>query len=270
MATRGTITCAYCSNPIPAGVSTCPTCSAPAPPRPEHDQAPAPPPQQVVIGPGVPHPVSSPQRWPGQPRPPGSGFGGPPQSFAPPPVQVFYNPPAQPKRRGCVVALAALIALAGVGVAIFMNAARSPGGASVASGVPEPIQLNQVLAGELTTFTTRRLYQLTVTEPTQVMISATSTWDNYLEVHMGPDASGMLLYQDDDSGGSRNALINALLAPGVYTIVVRPFSRATGAFTLNVTGYSAMPRPPPGPYGYPGGPDPSAIAPQLYPQLPVQ
>jgi hypothetical protein len=99
---------------------------------------------------------------------------------------------------------------------------------------PTPIMLNQTLQGELTTLHTYRLYALTIDQPTQVQISATSSFDNYLELYLGDSQSPMM--QNDDGGSGLNALITATLAPGNYYVLLRPFSEGTGAFTLSVMG----------------------------------
>jgi hypothetical protein len=160
-----------------------------------------------------------------------------------------------------------LIVLGGVGFAVWTSTSRTVAPTGCASTPPTPIQLNQVVQGELTTFHTRRAYELSLAQPTQVTIAATSSWDNFLELYLG--SSGQIFLQDDDSGGGRNAMISAMLAAGTYTVVVRPFSNATGPFSLTVSGFSTTATTVPAyPYPYPQ-PPPQAYPPVM-PGMPAQ
>ena len=97
--------------------------------------------------------------------------------------------------------------------------------------------LNETLHGELTTFHNFRLFELALTQQTQVTISVQSEWDNYLELFEGESEQAMLT--DDDGGQNLNALITTVLNPGVYYISVCSYNDSTGDFSLSVTGVPA-------------------------------
>ncbi len=127
-----------------------------------------------------------------------------------------------------------IVVLGAVGVGVYSSIFGWGLPSGCVSEPPTPITLNGTAQGEITTFHTYRLYELAITSQTQVSIAASSTYDNYLELYLGESDQAML--QNDDGGNGFNALISTTLAPGMYYILIRPFSDGTGPFTLTVTG----------------------------------
>jgi hypothetical protein len=97
-----------------------------------------------------------------------------------------------------------------------------------------PIVLNQPVSGELTGFRTNQVYELALGQATAVTISVNGDFDNYLELYRENESNPFI--EDDDSGSGLNAQLSSVLQPGIYYILVRPFSSGTGHYTLSVMG----------------------------------
>lgn len=81
-----------------------------------------------------------------------------------------------------------------------------------------------------------KYYKFTLSGSSKVTIDLESEVDTYLYLIEGPEASGSVISEDDDSGNLSNSRIVAELSAGTYTIEATTFaSAATGTFVVSVT-----------------------------------
>ena len=104
-------------------------------------------------------------------------------------------------------------------------------------------------------------YSLTLDEAALVTISLVSDVDTYLFLREGTGPAGAILHENDDnaSDGTANSQIAEKLVAGSYTIEATTYSpRATGDFTLSISGLPGEVAPPPEPPDPEPMPDPIA------------
>ena len=174
-----------------------------------------------------------------------AGFGGaPPGGPVPRPVYVpppQYAVPPSSGGPGKVIAIVAAVAvvlilgMVGVGVVAYLGVRGGDGvGGGIGGGDVVPLALNVPAVGVLTGSSQRQVYELAIAEPTLVTIAVDGSFDNYLELYRDGEPTPFL--EDDDSGPGLNAQLSTHLTPGVYFVLVRPFSSATGTFTVTASG----------------------------------
>ncbi|NWG18642.1 MAG: PPC domain-containing protein [Chloroflexi bacterium] len=106
----------------------------------------------------------------------------------------------------------------------------------------QPIEYTQVVEGTLADESVT-IYRFRGQQGDVITLSADSnTFDAYLSL-LQPDAANLPLAEDDDSGGSRNALIGpyTLLTTGDYFIAVRSYDDGSGPYTLRLSRATLMP-----------------------------
>ena len=85
-----------------------------------------------------------------------------------------------------------------------------------------------------------KYYTFTLLGSSKVTIDLESEVDTYLYLIEGPEATGSVISEDDDSGNLSNSRIVAELSAGTYTIEATTFSAAeTGSFVVSVESISA-------------------------------
>lgn len=99
------------------------------------------------------------------------------------------------------------------------------------------VAIGDTVSGELTASSPSATYSIDAHAGDELTFSVTSdAFDSYLTLL---DAGGASLATDDDSGGDKNASIQAFVVPedGTYSIKVESYNQvSTGAYTLTVTG----------------------------------
>ncbi len=90
-------------------------------------------------------------------------------------------------------------------------------------------------SGELTLLHPRRTVRFQTSRLGHVVIETRSGLDLYLELARVDGEALRYLAEDDDSGEDLDARIDTSLAPGTYTIIVRPYGATTGPFVLSIT-----------------------------------
>jgi hypothetical protein len=122
----------------------------------------------------------------------------------------------------------------------------SSGGASSTPSLPaaEPVSVNSRISSSLVDGQERRLYRFVITQHTMVTLELHSDYDNYLELYDGSAITRIAT--DDDSGEGLNARLVSALGPGIYHVLVRPYSSGRGPFTLTILapGEPSAPNPP--------------------------
>ncbi|MFQ3673307.1 MAG: PPC domain-containing protein, partial [Aggregatilineales bacterium] len=99
--------------------------------------------------------------------------------------------------------------------------------------MPEDIAPDQPLTGEITNNQPQRFYRFSAREDDVIdilMARTSGSLDAYLILQ---DMNGRTLFQDDDSGGGKNAAINGFRIPadGSYIIIAQRFEGANGSTT---------------------------------------
>ena len=85
-----------------------------------------------------------------------------------------------------------------------------------------------------------KYYKFTLLGSSKVTIDLESEVDTYLYLIEGPEATGSVISENDDSGNLSNSRIVAELSAGTYTIEATTFSAAeTGSFVVSVESISA-------------------------------
>lgn len=99
--------------------------------------------------------------------------------------------------------------------------------------IPETIEPDRPVLGEITNNQPQRYYRFSANEDDVIdilMARTSGSLDAYLVLQ---DMNGRVLFQDDDSGGGKNAAINGFRIPqtGNYIIVTQRFEGASGTTT---------------------------------------
>ncbi len=104
-------------------------------------------------------------------------------------------------------------------------------GIGASSVMPELVEPDQPVTGEITNNQPQRYYRFSAREDDVIdilMARTSGSLDAYLILQ---DMNGQTLFQDDDSGGGKNAAINGFRIPqnGSYIIIAQRFEGANGS-----------------------------------------
>jgi hypothetical protein len=103
------------------------------------------------------------------------------------------------------------------------------------TGVPVSAALDDgSRLGALSLLGQRQTHELTITEPSVVVIETHSGLDLFLELDQMTGDTPTRIVEDDDSGEGTEARIIRRLEPGTYRITVRPYGATTGPYRLSI------------------------------------
>ena len=149
------------------------------------------------------------------------------------PVQPMTTPPPTTGGGGgsskliFIMVGVALLGVIGAIIPMLMFSGMSCGGSNEP---PVPLAINTPVQGTLSRAHPYRLYEIGITQPSQLTVSLNSQFDNYLELYAGDSQTPMM--ENDDGGSGLNAQLSTVLQPNIYYILVRPYSEGTGPFTI--------------------------------------
>jgi len=139
-----------------------------------------------------------------------------------------------PKARapaGPVRALAwSLVALGGVVLVL----ARVVGMGLGETQLEGPARLPAMLSGELSLARPRAVHRLSLDRTRSVTLETRSGLDLYLELDALEPGGPRRIAEDDDGGDGLDARVSRELAPGEYSVTVRPYAATTGPYLLAI------------------------------------